>query len=338
MNSDLDTIITLCQGCKNEIALLSQTRRRVLYTDDKTKPIDERIKIAENAFDQLDENFQRREKIYEKCILVLDKLKSITSDFENDLEKFNSEREDTYITLADTLVDLKTSQADARKAPYLAKAKEIEEAKDKDIKEYIKIREKYKDDLKLKSNGISHEEKEALEKFSNSKIKSLVFDSEKDDWAQGSSEFDDKVMGKKNLLFLVEDNNNNKFGGVFTEKVDRTNEYIEDTDAFIFSLIRKGKFNPKKFELKSDESKDAFTLCGSRGDYLFAFGGQKCDIAVYKKGKDGSRCFPNSYTESKNAFVDNNKFTPKSVKVFQLENSEDDSELVARYILHKLLS
>ena len=43
-------------------------------------------------------------------------------------------------------------------------------------------------------------------------IPNFLFDSEKDDWSQDTSVFDDRVQGKSCLYFIVEDTQNNKFG------------------------------------------------------------------------------------------------------------------------------
>ena len=55
-------------------------------------------------------------------------------------------------------------------------------------------------------------------------------------------EFFESCNGKNNLLFLVKDNNNNKFGGFMSSKLieNKGNDInIKDENAFIFSLQKK---------------------------------------------------------------------------------------------------
>ena len=59
-----------------------------------------------------------------------------------------------------------------------------------------------------------------INKITNLKIKEILFDSEIHDWEIGTSEFDLKIFGKEKLLFLIEDTENNLFGGFINSKID----------------------------------------------------------------------------------------------------------------------
>ena len=52
-----------------------------------------------------------------------------------------------------------------------------------------------------------------LEKWTELKCSDIVFDSNIDDWSQGLSEFDRRIIGNKQLTFLIEDEDGEIFGG-----------------------------------------------------------------------------------------------------------------------------
>ena len=83
---------------------------------------------------------------------------------------------------------------------------------------------------------ISSKEMKQLEEWTNKKCGEVVFDSNKDNWNQNSSVFDSKLMNRSNLMFVIEDTNNNKFGGYITAKINEYDSWIYDSKAFVFSL------------------------------------------------------------------------------------------------------
>ena len=61
-----------------------------------------------------------------------------------------------------------------------------------------------------------------------------------------------KVLNKEKLLVIIEDEQNNKFGGYLNVKVDGTSKYISDSNAFIFSLKSNERINGmKKFNISN---------------------------------------------------------------------------------------
>ena len=49
----------------------------------------------------------------------------------------------------------------------------------------------------------------------------VIFDSECCDWRQQNSTFDERIIGKQNLIFLIEDDKGNKFGGFISSKIEK---------------------------------------------------------------------------------------------------------------------
>ena len=103
-----------------------------------------------------------------------------------------------------------------------------------------------------------------IENWCNMTLKKIIFDSENDDWSKNTSIFDEKVFGKENLVFLIEDKNRNVFGGFIRSSINDKKVYkngmykgkkIDDLNSFVFSLRSNGRLQqPEKFEIKNDES------------------------------------------------------------------------------------
>ena len=85
-----------------------------------------------------------------------------------------------------------------------------------------------------------------------------------------TSEFDSIIYGKEKLIFIIEDRENNVFGGYINAKIDKylyyeNNEWkgskISDPNSFIFSLKNNGRSKEMiKIDIKKDQSNLAFTL------------------------------------------------------------------------------
>ena len=67
-----------------------------------------------------------------------------------------------------------------------------------------------------------HQRKQ-IEEWTGLKYGEILFDSDKDNWSKETSVFDDKIKGKKRLLFMIEDNYCEKFGYYLNTNVN--NEY-----------------------------------------------------------------------------------------------------------------
>ena len=94
---------------------------------------------------------------------------------------------------------------------------------------------------------------ESIERWTHKKIKSIVFDSDIDNWNSGR-EFSEYIIGKSNLLFMIDDVENNRFGGYISSQITNSDIYINDSNAFIFSLKSNGRLNqPMKFPISSSQ-------------------------------------------------------------------------------------
>ena len=125
-----------------------------------------------------------------------------------------------------------------------------------------------------------------INKITKLKIKEIIFDSEIHYWERNTSEFDSKIFGKEKLLFLIEDTNNNLFGGFINSKIDKYIYYeqfklkgkrIIDSNAFLFSIN-----NNETMKIKKEWSGFAFKLYKKEENVLFGFGNGP-DISIMKK-------------------------------------------------------
>ena len=161
-----------------------------------------------------------------------------------------------------------------------------------------------------------------IEQWTRRKIKSIVFDSDVDNWDSGK-EFSKYIIGKSNLLFMIDDIEYNRFGGYISSTISGPDTYISDSNAFIFSLRSNRRLpEPTKFNIKYPE--DAFTLITTHERYIFAFGGGYDIKLDSKKTADYANSNPSSYDFGNNTNalygkIYPHRFTPKRWVVYQME-------------------
>ena len=132
--------------------------------------------------------------------------------------------------------------------------------------------------------------------------------------------------GKANTITIIKNNLNYVFGGYASKAWNSNQEWIEDSDAFIFSLRRNGISTNEKYKV----TKPQLAYCGYSYLRLFCFGGG-LDIAVNLNSKTGSFTnfghsykLPEGYTygseSAKNYLSGNyNNWVATEIEVFQLE-------------------
>ena len=95
-----------------------------------------------------------------------------------------------------------------------------------------------------------------------------------------TSVFGDRVVERRNLIFVIEDTENNKFGYHLSSKISKIGKPISDEFTFVFTLENNGRLKEgngmMKFETKMEEwncwidDKDEDMLAGlGRGHALF---------------------------------------------------------------------
>ena len=122
-----------------------------------------------------------------------------------------------------------------------------------------------------------------LEKWTGLQYNSIVFDSNIDDWKENTSVFDEKIMGKKQIVFLIEDEDGEKFGYYLNTQI--TNEKYAgimprqtDSKSFEFNLQSNGRLKqPMKFEIRNIN--EGYKVSEKSSSWLISLG----DIILLKE-------------------------------------------------------
>ncbi|BFU19495.1 trichohyalin, putative [Entamoeba histolytica] len=161
-----------------------------------------------------------------------------------------------------------------------------------------------------------------IEEWTEKRINNVIFDSDKDDWKEDTSVFGERIINKEHIIIIIEDTEENKFGGYVNSKIDKVGYFINDSKSFVFSLESNGRIEEmKKFDIKYPQR--AFWLFDQSYVCLFAFG--LSDICVYKeKAKTISRCkqYAFDYKGISNALCGKSHpdhFTPKRIIVIEMK-------------------
>ena len=128
---------------------------------------------------------------------------------------------------------------------------------------------------------IDQNELKQLESWTSKKCGDVVFDSDKDNWNQNTSVFDSKVMNRSNLMFVIEDTNNNKFGCYLPVKIDKYDTGVPgNKDMFLFSLKSNGRIDGMmKFEWK--QGRGYYLPNKSHGNLIYL--GSGADLGLRKQ-------------------------------------------------------
>ena len=170
----------------------------------------------------------------------------------------------------------------------------------------------------------------------------IIFDSTIDDWNVNTSIFDSQIMNKSNVCIILEDEDGNIFGGYINERIGKYESYINDQNAFVFTLKSvDSKREMTKFEINDRQC--AFRLFKNSTDYLFRIGWN--DIRIWKQHKRNEcTCYQESfnYKSIENALCGktgwDNPFILKRIIVLQmLETKEMKSKRLSKIIELKSL-
>ena len=162
-----------------------------------------------------------------------------------------------------------------------------------------------------------------------------IFDSNVDDWTKGSSCFYDRVMKRKELIFVFETTGGNIIGFYLSQPIDSQVEnvdgeyrgkYIADSNAFLLKLNwnkNENKINCEKYPILPEESGNAFHIYNKDSQVLLAIG--VFDLCIYKKDSlNQSYCNARSYKypDGKNMFGYDQKTNLKiqRFKVFSIKD------------------
>ena len=176
-------------------------------------------------------------------------------------------------------------------------------------------------------------------------INKTIFDSDLDDWFFESSQFANKLMDKNRIMILIEDTKGNLFGCYINEMIKKAGVYINDPNAFIFSLRLIDKNEIKIYPIK--DSSKAFVVYSRENHKLFSCGegkdGKNDDLTIMKSNKqyeeprNGST--PHSYDFGKKTkgLFDGNHFIVKRIMIYQMDESSERKNQKLRQITEKTI-
>ena len=267
--------------------------------------IDEQIKRYETVLDKYDEISSRRKEISEKGKVMKEMIETMQKKV-NEMLSVTGDKDqmdEIHDEMVYKLMELEDEKCNRRKA-------ELEKLLRNKVR---------KEDIERLKGIVDENEIKQLQEWSSMKCGEVVFDSDKDNWNPNTSVFDDKVMNRSNLIFVVEDTSNNKFGLYTTTKVEKYDSYHTDQNAFLFSLKSNGRLNDmQKYNISF--KKYGFYLCHKSNENIFWIGNGS-DICIKKKGNPGSYCNQRgfNYQGISNALCGGSKFTPKRITVIQMK-------------------
>ena len=169
-----------------------------------------------------------------------------------------------------------------------------------------------------------------LEKWTSLKCCDILFNSNVDDWSKHASVFNKQIIGKKQLTFIIEDENGEIFGYYYNTEIVENYCDKQETDSISFQFNLQSRNNrlkqPMKFEIK-DTKYAGIRLQKTSIDFLIMIG----DIVLYKKNTknlsfSGQINIRFNYHGIKNAlcgkvgsYRNGKTFTPKRILVIQME-------------------
>ncbi|BFU22935.1 predicted protein [Entamoeba histolytica] len=337
---------------KNYQSYLGSIKNEVFEIKDD-EAYSEAIKRGEGIFDRIDETERRRKLVIEKSQetinqieIMKNKMSRIIEECNHDektLSKTRNEVIDKIISIEEMIMknklfrkpketDTITAEFNKKKeewqtyySDYLERKKREEEERRQQEDE--KLRRDIEERLLRKGMEETKYQIHQLEEWTNRKVGNILFDSDIDDWNKNTSVFGERIMNKEHIIIIIEDEEENKFGGYVNSKIDKVDEWINDSQSFVFSLDSNGRMEGmKKFDIK--EPGHAFWLCNQSYDILFGFGGDGKylkDIVVYKENtKTESYCNQRSfeYKGIRNSLCGKEfpeHFTPKRIIVIEMK-------------------
>ena len=180
------------------------------------------------------------------------------------------------------------------------------------------------DQSMMTENDIIREENiKQIEEWTHLSYEDVVFDTSIDQWSKGNSNFSQKLLGKENLVFLIQDEKKNEFGCYVKSQIIKTDSKINDTSAFVFSLYSNGRSNqPIRFEMNNQNDEIFCLYADENPSWLFGIGNSYLfDIGVSKKGIKADHCVQSSfdYLGYSDILIGEKKFIPKRMVVIQLK-------------------
>ena len=217
--------------------------------------------LIKSNLEKIHKNSQEIEK-FNKSFTCTNEIKEENFEDEEDIEEnYDSIYQQRVNKMNEIQQKLKQTFNDF----YKIHSEEIDQGDEENEEEEIEEEEKIELLSEIQINEI--------EKWTNKKFGEKIFDSETDNWKKNTSLFDDKLYGRSNVLILIqEEDNKNIFGGYIDTKIFTRDHFINDKNAFIFTMNSKRIPQGMK-RINCIQPQNSFVLCSKNKEKLFFFGG-----------------------------------------------------------------
>ena len=167
-----------------------------------------------------------------------------------------------------------------------------------------------------------------LQKLTEKECGEIIFYSDDDKWEKDNSVFDEILIGRRNIAIVIEDAKGNMFGGYVDGVIDKTDEFIDDKNSFLFSLKSTTRNEEAfKFGILPEYSSNAFKLCNKSDDFLFYFGNSSLWIGKDNNDETVGYYYEDSdnydYKDKENMMMELNndicQFIPQHITVIQMK-------------------
>ncbi|GAB1226993.1 hypothetical protein ENUP19_0316G0013 [Entamoeba nuttalli] len=279
---------------------------------------EDRIKRIEGIYDRKEEIVRGNEKIGNKLKEGMMMIYNLNIVYQR-INKIIYEDKEILSEYVDTIITKVMETEEIR-------VNKLIEGNKRCINRYKKELEDIREDWESKRVEKKYPPKhqiQQLEEWTIRKFGNIIFDSDIDDWKVDTSVFNQRIMNKEHIIIIIEDEEGNKFGGYINSKIDKVNEWINDSNAFVFSLESNGRLEGMmKFDIMKQQY--AFYLFNQSSVGLFEFGNGG-DILAYKennKTTSSSKQYSFEYKGIEDTLCGKqhpDRFTPKRFIVIEMK-------------------
>ena len=229
----------LLNKTKEELNDYLQYLREGNYVINKSGTFDQQMKQYESLIDRLEEIVRKRTQINSIGEELRKTIGRMSTSVEQMFEFVGKRGEINVIhdEMIKQMIELEKQRSQVRIT---------------ELENQLIIKVKTEDVERLKGL-LEYEEIQQLQGWTQRTVGEIVFDTEKDDWDVGTTQINQKLINRSELMFLVEDTEQNKFGFYLSTKIQPNifdNWVATDSNSFLFSLKSNGRIDRMmQFEL-----------------------------------------------------------------------------------------
>ena len=232
----------LCLYSYEENQTKFQNGEREMQLNETKETTQQRIRRKENECDKYLEYYMRHKQIVENGITILDLIVNFQTHLSEIIEESQKSKEEYGNKINDILMELIEIEKQKNDNKYskiiinnykkmFIKTTKFERMIDEKIQE-----KKYENRYKMIENYMTENEINDIEKKIERIVCNKIFDSNFDKWEKDISDLYKRIENKSNIIILIETEDEKKFGCYINSKINKVNEYISDSNAFIFKL------------------------------------------------------------------------------------------------------